>query len=72
MLFSFLKNICICKKTEYVDLGEGRHLKMSLVLVSHLTPKSECSGMPAAEALLFLGYVVNICSCELRPGLGTG
>ena len=59
-----------------MDLGEGGHLKMSLGLVSHLAPKSECSGMPAAGALLFLGYVELLafvhCSCELRPGLGSG
>lgn len=69
MLFSFLKNICICKKKEYVDLGEGLHLKMSLVLVSHLTPKSECSGMPAAEALPFLGYVELLTFVLVNLGL---
>lgn len=50
-------------------LGKGRHLKMSLVLVSHLAPKSECSGMPAAGALLFLGYVELLAFVLVNLGL---
>lgn len=67
--FLFLKIYMYTYKAEYVDLGEGGHLKMSLGLVSHLAPKSECSGMPAAGALLFLGYVELLAFVLVNLGL---
>lgn len=67
--FLFLKIYMYTYKAEYVDLGGRWSFENEPGAGLPLGPKSECSAMPAAGALLFLGYVELLAFVLVNLGL---